>query len=85
MPRALQQVRRARERCLRGVVSPIARRDSVGLVESLDVRDDLGDDPTKPVADRNHAGTIVFRRFDVQQVVDLPVRQVSFEDVQGGQ
>ncbi|HTY28660.1 MAG TPA: hypothetical protein VMD51_11045 [Mycobacterium sp.] len=73
VPGALQKVGRSRQRCLGGVVAPVAGRHGVDVVEGLDVANDLGDHPAQAVTDRDDPGAIVFRRFDVQQVVDPTV------------
>ena len=73
VPGPLQQVRCCRQWCLGDVVTPVAGRDRTGPVEALDVADDLGDHPAEAIADRDNPRPIVFRWFDVQQVVDLPV------------
>ena len=85
MGAGLQQVGRAGQRTFFVFVAAVAGGDVVGAVEGADVADDLGDDPAELVPDRYDPGPVELGWFDVQQVVDLPVGQVSFEHVEGGQ
>ena len=81
----LQQIGGSGSRLFLVVVPMVDGRHRGGAVEAFDMADDLGEDPSQPVADGDDPGPIEPGRFDVQQVVEATVTLAAFENVQSGQ
>ena len=73
-PNTLDQIWCWRARTLLLQVPMITDRDRLAVVEPFYVSDDLGQDPTEPVADGDDTSAIKLRRLDVQEIIDCGCR-----------